>query len=186
MWAIEFLWEDTGNMINGSKRDHLREMGIIQREIMLYFIILMQICQMLENSINIWQMDSLWCRVNTYWGNNKALLHIICQLPLRQAGLPGQASNSSAGGREQPGTNQWKTLRLFGWKRVTKVEFFACMADEHLSMCLGLLLSPLPQVKFYSVEINTALRMKETELDNIDVLDFISIKATLAEKTIIK
>jgi len=40
-------------MINGSKRHHLREMGIIPREIMLHFIIVMQICQMLENSINI-------------------------------------------------------------------------------------------------------------------------------------
>lgn len=180
MWAIKFLWEDTGNMINGSKRDHLRKMGIIRREIMLYFIILMQICQMLENSINIWQMDSLWCRVNTYWGNNKALLHIICQLPLWQPGLPGQASHSSAGGREQPGTNQWKILRLFRWKWLTKVECFGCMANQCLLMCSGLLLSPLPKVKFYSMEMSSGLRMKETGLDKIYALDFVSIKATLA------
>lgn len=40
-------------MINGSKRHQLREMGIIPREIILHFIIVMQIHQMLENSINI-------------------------------------------------------------------------------------------------------------------------------------
>lgn len=36
------------------------------------------------------------------------------------------------------------------------------------------------------MEMNPGLRMEETELDNVYVLDFISIKATPAGKTIMK
>lgn len=145
---LSFCGRIWGNMINGSKRHHLRGMGIIPREIMLHSIIVMQICQMLENSINIWQMDFLWCRVNTYWGKNKALLHTICQPPLTQAGLAGQASHPTAGGKEQLGTNWCQTVTLFGWKRLTKVKFYAHKANQRLS---GLLLSLLLRVKFYSM-----------------------------------
>lgn len=42
------------------------------------------------------------------------------------------------------------------------------------------------KVRFYPMEMNTGLRMEETELDNVYVLDFISIKATPAGKTIMK
>lgn len=53
-------------------------------------------------------------------------------------------------------------------------------------MSVGLLLSPLPEVRFYPMEMDTGLRMEETELDNVYVLDFISIKATPGGKTIMK
>ena len=143
---------------------------------MLHFIIVMQICQMLENSINIWQIDILWRRVNTHWGTNKALLHAIYQLPFTQTGLAGQTAHSTAGSKEQLGMNQCQTVLYFGWRRMTKVKFYAHRANQHLSLCVGLLLSPLLKARFYTTLNKCCFVINETELYNISLP---SSKATL-------
>lgn len=143
---------------------------------MPHFIIVMQICQMLENSINIWQIDILWCRINTYWGTNKALLHAIYQLPLTQTGLAGQTAHSFAGSKEQLGMNQCQTALYFGWRRMTKVKFYAHEANQHLSLCVSLLLSPLLKARFYTTLNKCCFVINETELHNISLL---SSKASL-------
>lgn len=143
---------------------------------MLHFIIVMQICQMLENSINIWQIDILWRRVNTHWGTDKALLHAIYQLPFTQTGLAGQTAHSTAGSKEQLGMNQCQTVLYFGWRRMTKVKFYAHRANQHLSLCVGLLLSPLLKARFYTTLNKCCFVINETELYNISLP---SSKATL-------